>query len=255
MISRAWSCSGLRCVTMRFNPPPNWPTPPPGWRPGPGGKPDPAWDPPPPGWNIWVDESPDAEGAHPSGAAGKAGERRRREPVAGAPERKSHPLRLIVFLFVGLVLLAVWQGGKLTVVNLGGENGVSAEFAPKADAVKQQQPELEDRLNRIESELQNRRSAEPSAIDVSGTWLADNGYNYVFQQYGDAVAFSEESIYGVTATGQGRIDGNRLKITFQAWNLSVGTSELVLNPDGSLTGTVTNTAQGFSFPIQMFRNQ
>lgn len=160
----------------------------------------------------------------------------------------------MVLLFVGLVILAVWQGGQLTTVKVGGENGVSADFAPKAEAVEQQQPQLEERLSNIESELQNRAPSGSSAIAVGGTWLADNGYNYVFQQYGDAVAFSEVGGYGVTATGQGRIDGNRLDITFQAWDQSNGTSELVLQPDGSLSGTVTNITLGTSFPIHMFRN-
>ena len=37
-----------------FNPPPNWPTPQPGWRPPPGWQPDTAWGPPPPGWDLWA---------------------------------------------------------------------------------------------------------------------------------------------------------------------------------------------------------
>jgi hypothetical protein len=37
-----------------FNPPPNWPAPPPGWVPSPGWSPDPSWGPPPPGWDVWV---------------------------------------------------------------------------------------------------------------------------------------------------------------------------------------------------------
>ncbi|HTQ21989.1 hypothetical protein [Mycobacterium sp.] len=38
---------------MRFNPPPNWPTPPPGWTPGPGWTPPPASPTPPPDWPLW----------------------------------------------------------------------------------------------------------------------------------------------------------------------------------------------------------
>lgn len=38
----------------RFNPPPNWPPPPPGFVPPPRWQPDPAWPPPPPGWRLWV---------------------------------------------------------------------------------------------------------------------------------------------------------------------------------------------------------
>lgn len=43
---------------MRYNPPPNWPAPPPGWTPQPGWEPNPAWGPEPPGWPLWVDEAP-----------------------------------------------------------------------------------------------------------------------------------------------------------------------------------------------------
>jgi hypothetical protein len=41
---------------MRYNPPPGWPPPPPGFTPGPGWEPDPSWPPPPPGWPLWVDD-------------------------------------------------------------------------------------------------------------------------------------------------------------------------------------------------------
>jgi hypothetical protein len=43
---------------MKFNPPPNWPPPSPGWSPPPGWHPDPLWPPPPPGWRLWVDDHP-----------------------------------------------------------------------------------------------------------------------------------------------------------------------------------------------------
>ncbi|MDF0528936.1 hypothetical protein P0W64_22070 [Tsukamurella sp. 8F] len=39
---------------MRFNPPPNWPPVPKGWRPEPGWQPDPSWPDPPAGWQLWV---------------------------------------------------------------------------------------------------------------------------------------------------------------------------------------------------------
>lgn len=41
-------------MTMRFNPPPNWPRPAEGWSPPPGWRPDPAWGPVPHGWQLWV---------------------------------------------------------------------------------------------------------------------------------------------------------------------------------------------------------
>lgn len=44
----------------RFNPPPNWPAPPPGWVPSPGWRPSPEWPAPPPGWRLWIDDMPPA---------------------------------------------------------------------------------------------------------------------------------------------------------------------------------------------------
>jgi hypothetical protein len=41
----------------RFNPPPNWPAPPPGWVPVPGWRPSPEWPAPPPGWQLWIDDT------------------------------------------------------------------------------------------------------------------------------------------------------------------------------------------------------
>lgn len=53
-------------MTVRFNPPPGWPTPPEGWTPPPGWNPDPAWPAPPPGWRLFVPDDgpePDADAA------------------------------------------------------------------------------------------------------------------------------------------------------------------------------------------------
>jgi Domain of unknown function (DUF4190) len=59
-------------VGLRFNPPPNWPPPPPGFVPPPRWQPDPDWPPPPPGWQLWVpdDAGPGRPGDFPGGAAG-----------------------------------------------------------------------------------------------------------------------------------------------------------------------------------------
>jgi len=38
----------------KYNPPPNWPAPPPGWTPPDGWKAPNEWGPPPKGWKLWV---------------------------------------------------------------------------------------------------------------------------------------------------------------------------------------------------------
>ena len=42
----------------RFNPPPGWPTPSPGWSRPPGWRPNPQWPAPRPGWQMWISEHP-----------------------------------------------------------------------------------------------------------------------------------------------------------------------------------------------------
>jgi hypothetical protein len=49
---------GRRSRSDIFNPPPNWPQPPPGWRPHRGWVPDPAWPPPPDRWPVWLSVPP-----------------------------------------------------------------------------------------------------------------------------------------------------------------------------------------------------
>jgi hypothetical protein len=53
---------GRSAQIHRFNPPPNWPAPPPGWVPMPGWRPSPEWPAPPPGWQLWIDDTPSAPG-------------------------------------------------------------------------------------------------------------------------------------------------------------------------------------------------
>jgi len=60
-------------MSLRYNPPPNWPPPPADWTPPPGWRPDPSWGPPPPGWRLWVPGPPAytrPPAAAPSGPAG-----------------------------------------------------------------------------------------------------------------------------------------------------------------------------------------
>lgn len=84
---------------MRFNPPPNWPQPRPGWSPPPGWKPDPSWPQPPQGWQVWI-----AEDEFPTS-------RYRGAPPLALPMRpwyrRTVPIVLLVIFFfpVGLVLL------------------------------------------------------------------------------------------------------------------------------------------------------
>lgn len=86
--------------SIRFNPPPNWPVPPPGWTPPPGWAPHPAWPPPPAGWQLWIADSGYAHEG--SGAAMGAHARRTRRPPRW--------VIILAVLVVGFIIAAVTPG-------------------------------------------------------------------------------------------------------------------------------------------------
>lgn len=53
-------------MASKFNTPPGWPPPPPGWTPPPGWQPDPSWPAPPADWQFWVTVSEPADGPPPT---------------------------------------------------------------------------------------------------------------------------------------------------------------------------------------------
>lgn len=59
-------------MEYRFNPPPGWPSFPPGWRPPPGWKGDPSWPEPPADWPWWVPIAGTEHHAAPSAPAPQA---------------------------------------------------------------------------------------------------------------------------------------------------------------------------------------
>jgi hypothetical protein len=70
--------------TARFNPPPNWPTPPPGWQPDANFTPDPAWGPVPEGWQLWVVVPPTADTTATVQAAAAPHAKKRRPALIAA---------------------------------------------------------------------------------------------------------------------------------------------------------------------------
>jgi hypothetical protein len=228
-------------MTKVYNPPPNWPQPPAGWQPPSGWRPDPGWGPAPEGWQFYVD-APWAPPEEPE----KPKRGRRFALFAG----------LFVAAVIGTVLL---MGGRFGALEIGPES-VRLEFDHSAagegaseEAVEGAQSDLEERMAEFEEEAQNQSTPTgPSDVTVSGVWQGDNGFTYVFQQYGAAFTWREEApAYGITAVGNGFVDGTYVYIQFQAYDGSTGYAELTFDGQ-ALRGTFTNAAFA-GVPIAMFR--
>lgn len=100
------SFSSVPGGAIRFNPPPNWPAPPPEWTPPPGWTPDPAWGAPPADWQLWI---PDPA---PAGAWLSAPPSIGPTAVASAPWFRRVPRCAIIaaVVVVGIIIAALVTG-------------------------------------------------------------------------------------------------------------------------------------------------
>jgi len=236
-----------------FNPPPNWPRPPEGWRPPRDWTPDPSWGPAPDGWQFYVDE---ASRPQPPWAAPKV------EPDRPRGRFFRSLLFWGVLVVVGVTVAALATGGRFGAVEISGDGGFRIEFDNSAggaeglspDQVGQAQPELDDRVSALEERAQSSEASNTQAgIDVSGTWQGSNGFTYRFEQYGSSVVFQEEAPgYGITAVGDGVVDGSTVYVGYQAWDGSTGSGQFSAG-GGTLQGTVTNALTGITGSLELTR--
>jgi hypothetical protein len=188
-----------------------------------------------------------------------------------------------------LVVYTLWSGSALKSLTMPG--GFKAEFERGGmnsgnplkelsdEDIKQHQRELEQKLRDIEDHAgisaageprvggpradgqseshsqaaaQNPRSGYPA---LTGTWMGANSLTYVITQSGSSVTVSEVSpLYGITAVGQGIIDGGHLSASYRTALDTVGTADLDLSEDGrQLTGKFTDSYSGISIPAVLQR--
>ena len=105
--------------SIRFNPPPNWPAPPPGWTPPQGWAPHPSWPPPPAGWQLWIAD-PGAASAISGAGMGAGARSSRRVPrwviLAGAVVVGLVIANVTHGIFGHLIALLVWAGAAWSCV-------------------------------------------------------------------------------------------------------------------------------------------
>ncbi|MFJ2298982.1 excalibur calcium-binding domain-containing protein [Oerskovia paurometabola] len=166
-------------MTVRFNPPPGWPTPPEGWTPDPHWTPDPRWPAKPADWPLWVEDP----------AAGEPTEQTMALPVAsltgagavaGRHDGRTRRIVLVAFLclaflVVGLLLGAVPSGSRLAAAEatLGEATEARAALDEDSAALTTAQDELataqagvtarEEAAVAKEAELATRESAAVTA--------------------------------------------------------------------------------------------
>ncbi|MEU1761158.1 DUF4041 domain-containing protein [Micromonospora sp. NPDC005652] len=174
-------------MTIRYNPPPNWPPPPPGWAPPPGWSPDPAWGPPPPGWQLWITD----QEIPLFGARGKA--RELAAENAQLREQRAEQQRLMDRLQAEMRRL-----GVLGVIELERRRGkLEQEVAELQRRTAQQTTELERRVAALRQQV---------VVTEETALLQEAGVYRYHHPLTDAIAYQ-----GALATVQDQIKAMVLK--------------------------------------------
>lgn len=163
-------------------------------------------------------------------------------------------------LAVAVVLYAILQGQEIKKVSPSGDiefysSGGGTEFS--SDEIKQRQNSMDSRLSDLEQRARQSAEAEPEPVadlvDLSGTWSGANGLSYEIEQFDNQAVIQEVSLFGITATGFGEVDGTRVTFSYQAIDNSTGIADLELVDEHTLEGTFQNHTFGTSVPAVLTR--
>lgn len=148
---------GSRASSMRFNPPPNWPTVPSGWVPPAGWEPDPRWGPAPAEWPLWVgDEVKPGWAAHRKVLTGVAG------GFLGL---------MLLLVLIGAVSSGSADGSNAAVAADTSEPAVDKAAAEKAAADKTAADKtIAEKAAADKAAAEEQRSSLPKGTDCQ--WLA-----------------------------------------------------------------------------------
>jgi|CXWL01.1.fsa_nt_gi hypothetical protein len=151
------------------------------------------------------------------------------------------------------------------ILQQGGMKDVSQEDMAK------RQSELEAKLRHMEEDLKQAHATQaretpkenasfnrpppPSAINLSGTWHDRSGASWIIQQRGGSLTVQEINPgFGVTAVGEGTVNGNQVQITYLSAMQTTGQVALTIGPEGhTMTGTAHDLTTGASFPLAFSR--
>ncbi len=146
--------------------------------------------------------------------------------------------------------------------------GMASEVSVKKmgqEAMHSRQVELEQRLRDMEEALKRAErggaprtstAAKPARrVSLTGTWQSPEGLSYVIHQEGEDLTIQEVSpLYGVTAVGEGTIEGQKVEISYATAVGTMGKADLTLASSGKeLTGTFKDLTTGASLPLTLRR--
>lgn len=115
--------------------------------------------------------------------------------------------------------------------------------------------EMEVKIKEKEHQLNQTEGMQVQYVNISGTWQGTGGLSYIINHSGNFVTVQEiNPIYGITAVGQGTIDGQNIDVWYTTAIGTTGRALLKVSADGrQITGTITDQSIGISTPIALYR--
>ncbi|MCI0694066.1 hypothetical protein L0337_18915 [candidate division KSB1 bacterium] len=179
-----------------------------------------------------------------------------------ASERTRVTIFLLMFIGVVAFGIAIFSAsshpsGESLVPSKEIEQLSDQKLAERQAQLEQKLREMEDALERAKEKGQQSESAQElptQYVNIAGTWYG-GGVSYLIQQIGSALTIQEISaIYGVTAVGQGTINGHDISFSYNTALGTRGSALLKLSADGrQITGTFTDFVSGLSWPTILYR--
>jgi uncharacterized protein DUF2510 len=174
------------------------------------------------------------------------------------PARFAVPI-LIVLIGGGVIAYAMARDQDVEGVKLS-DSGIEVAFASSGSVssteIEAKQADLEQQVRALRDNARSEASSRPpppATTDLSGNWLSPTGLRYQIQQFGANAVITEMSPWGISAAGQGTVNGDEATFAYQAADGTTGQAVLRLTDDSTLEGTFTNHTVGTTVPVRLTR--
>ena len=142
-------------------------------------------------------------------------------------------------------------GGKLQDADKAELKKRQDDLEKKFEAIKQQQMVKGKTSNETQEAPQQVAS---SFVNIAGVWANDEGDTYMITQTGNELSLQETNpIYGVTAVGEGIIQGRQVTLSVTTALGTTGTLQMRLSGNNKLAGQYQDITTGITVPVSLTR--
>jgi len=118
-------------------------------------------------------------------------------------------------------------------------------------------------VRELESKIADQKTLSQSVsttttghgFDLNGLWDSDQGIQYLIEQDGNRIVLQEiNPLLGITAEGEGRLNGRRIQLSYVTALGTSGNARLTVEDDAdTLSGVFSDLTTGVTLSIELYR--